>query len=194
MYAEILTSFITLFIIIDPFISAVFLLSQFKNASSEQKSKAIWTAILVAGAMLFIFLFTGLYILGLLGISFDGFRVAGGIILLILGITTVLGIEFGTHHDKLAGSAILIGTPLLSGPGALTTIIVLSKEYGLLIPAIAAIIVLVISFFMLKFAHLIQRVLGTDIIEVCSKVLGLLLSALAVDFIYLGIKGLIAGG
>jgi len=194
MINEILKSFLTLLIIIDPFVSAVFFLGQFKNATDKEKSKAIWTAILVAAALLFVFLFTGLLLLNILNISLNGFMIGGGIILLIMGVTTVLGIEFGGHHDKISSAAILLGTPLLSGPGALTTIIILSKSYGLLIPAIAAALVLILSFFILKFADRIERLLGKEIIEIFSKVLGLLLAALAVDFIYAGIRGFIVGG
>jgi len=194
MLNEILKSFLTLLIIIDPFVSAVFFLGQFKNATDKEKSKAIWTAILVAAALLFVFLFTGLLLLNVLNISLNGFMVGGGIILLIMGVTTVLGIEFGGHHEKISSAAILLGTPLLSGPGALTTIIILSKSYGLLIPAIAATLVLILSFVILKFADRIERLLGKEIIEIFSKVLGLLLAALAVDFIFAGIRGFIVGG
>ena len=194
MISDVLKAFITLLIIIDPFISAIFFLGQFKNASEKEKNKAIWTAILVAAGLLFIFLFSGLYVLNLLNISFNGFQVAGGIILLIMGVTTVLGIELGAHHEKIGSAAVLIGTPLLSGPGALTTIIILSKDYGLFVPAIAGFMVLFISFFILKYAHLLEKLLGTEIIEICSKVLGLLLAALSIDFIYNGILGFIRGG
>jgi multiple antibiotic resistance protein len=194
MINEIIKSFITLLIIIDPFVSAVFFIGQFKKTSEKERNKAIWTAILVAGALLFVFLFTGLFLLNILNISFNGFMVGGGIILLLMGITTVLGIEFGQHHEKISSAAILIGTPLLSGPGALTTIIILSKSYGLLIPAIAGALVLMLSFIILKSADKIEKLLGKEIIEIFSKVLGLLLAALAVDFIYAGIRGFILGG
>jgi multiple antibiotic resistance protein len=193
MFPEILKSFITLFIIVDPFVSAVFFIGQFKRSSAAEKNKAIWTAIAVSGALMFIFLFTGLILLDTLGISFNGFKIGGGIILLIMGITTVLGIDFGGHRERVSSAAILIGTPLLSGPGALTTIIILSKSYGMLIPAIAAGAVLFISFIILKSAGWIERIFGKELIEIFSKVLGLLLAALAVDFIYSGIKGFIVG-
>jgi small neutral amino acid transporter SnatA (MarC family) len=75
----------------------------------------------------------------------------------------------------------------------LTTIIVLSKEYGMLIPGIASFLVLIVSFFMLKFAHNLERILSTEVIEICSRVLSLLLAALAVDFIYMGVNGFITG-
>jgi multiple antibiotic resistance protein len=191
MIEEFIRSFITLFIIIDPFMSVAFFLGMTKDYDTKQKNKSIVIALWVAAILLFVFLFTGLYLLNVLGISFNGFKIAGGLILLIMGITTVLAIDFSSKNGNISSGAILIGTPLLSGPGALTTIIILSNDYGYLIPGLAAIGVLVVSFFMLKFAGNLQKWLGTEIIEVMSKVLGLLLAALAVDFIHAGVVGFI---
>ncbi|HIH32476.1 TPA: MarC family protein [Candidatus Woesearchaeota archaeon] len=189
MFEEFLRSFITLFIIMDPFVSVVFFLGYSKSLNQKQKNNAVLIAISVAAILLFIFLVSGLFLLNTLGISFNGFKVAGGIILLIMGITTVLAIDVGSKTENVHSGAILIGTPLLSGPGALTTIIILSKDYGYFIPALAAIAVLIVSYLALKFAVHLQKLIGTKIIEILSKVLGLLLAALAVDFIHSGIVG-----
>lgn len=191
MIEEFIRSFISLFIIVDPFISVAFFLGYSKNLDKKQKNKAINIAIIVAAVLLFLFLISGLFLLKILGITFNSFKVAGGIILLIMGVTTVLSIDVGSVNENFSSGAILIGTPLLSGPGALTTIIILSKEYGLLIPSLAALAVLIISYFMLKFSDLLQKLLGLEVIEIFSKVLGLLLAAIAVDFIYSGIMGFI---
>jgi len=191
MFEEFLRSFITLFIIMDPFMSVAFFLGYSKNLDSKQKDRSILIAIGVAAVLLLLFLISGLYLLNVLSISFNGFKIAGGIILLIMGVTTVLAIDISSKTENVSSGAILIGTPLLSGPGALTTIIILSKDYGLIIPALAAIAVLVVSYLMLKFAKNLQAFIGTEIIEIMSKVLGLLLAALAVDFIHAGIVGFI---
>ena len=191
MLEELIKSFITLFIIMDPFMSAAFFVGFSRNLNEKQKNKSIWIAISVAAALIFIFLFTGLYALNILGISFNGFKIAGGIILLIMGVTTVLAININPKSGNVSSAAILIGTPLLSGPGALTTIIILSNDYGYLIPGLAALLVVIVSYFMLKFAHVLQRLLSLEVIEILSKVLGLLLAALAVDFIHGGIVGFI---
>ncbi len=188
-----LKSLITLFIIVDPFASAAFFIGFAKNSSKEERNKAIWTAISVAGALMLIFLFSGLSLLNIMNISFDGFKIAGGLILLVLGATTVLGIDIGGgHRENMKSAAILIATPLLSGPGTLATLIVLSKDYGYLIPAVASIIILALSYIILRFSFSIHKVVGTEVIDVLSKVLGLLLSALAVDYIYSGVLGLIS--
>jgi multiple antibiotic resistance protein len=191
MFEEFIRSFITLFIIMDPFMSVAFFLGYSKNLDSKQKDKSIMIAIGVAAFLLLLFLISGLYLLGVLSISFDGFKIAGGIILLIMGVTTVLAIDIGSKTENVSSGAILIGTPILAGPGALTTIIILSRDYGLVIPALAAIAVLVVSYIMLKFSKNLQMFIGTEIIEIMSKVLGLLLAALAVDFIHAGIVGFI---
>ncbi len=191
MFEEFMRSFITLFIIMDPFMSVAFFLGYSKNFDQKQKDKSILIAIGVAAFLLLVFLVMGLYLLQALNISFNGFKIAGGIILLIMGVTTVLAIDIGSKNENVSSGAILIGTPLLSGPGALTTIIILSKEYGYLVPALAAVAVLVISYVMLKFAKNMQKFIGTEVIEIMSKVMGLLLAALAVDFIHAGIVGFI---
>lgn len=193
MLEELIRSTIALFIIVDPFVSAAFFLGFSKEMDAKAKQKAIWTAIGVAAILLFAFLFGGLYLLNILGISFDGFKVAGGILLFLMGISSVLGIQFGSKKNALKSAAILIGTPLMSGPGALTTIIILSKDYGLLIPGLAALIVLALSFVILHFAENFEKWIGTDMIKVLSKILGLLLAAIAVDFIHAGIAGFIGG-
>lgn len=191
MFEEFMRSFITLFVIMDPFMSSAFFLGYSKNFDQKQKDKSILIAIGVAAFLLLVFLVLGLYLLDILNISFNGFKIAGGIILLIMGITTVLAIDIGSKNENVSSGAILIGTPLLSGPGALTTIIILSNEYGYLMPALAAVAVLAISYVMLKFANILQKFIGIEIIEILSKVMGLLLAALAVDFIHAGIVGFI---
>ena len=186
-------SIIVLLVVVDPFVSAAFFVTFAKNATAKQRNKAILTAIAVSAALLFVFIFTGLFLLKILGISFNGFRIAGGLILFALGATIVLGIDMGgtSKSNNIRSAAILIGTPLLSGPGAFATAIALSKDYGMLIPAIATGVVMLISFFVLKGAFFLQRVVGNQVLEVVSKVLGLLLAALAVDYIYAGVAGFI---
>jgi len=184
-------SIIVLLVVVDPFVSAAFFVTFAKNATKQQRNKAIMTAIAVSATLLFIFIFSGLFLLKILGISFNGFKIAGGLILFALGATIVLGIDIGNTEKKnnIKSAAILIGTPLLSGPGALATAIALSKDYGMLIPAIATVVVMLISFAVLKGAFFLHKFVGNQVIEIISKVLGLLLAALAVDYIYSGIAG-----
>ncbi|MBN2052031.1 MarC family protein [Candidatus Woesearchaeota archaeon] len=195
-FSALLKSIIVLLVVVDPFVSAAFFVSFARSSTPKQRSKAIWTAITVAGGLLLLFIFSGLFLLKILGISFNGFKIAGGLILFALGATIVLGIDIGNTQKSgnIKSAAILIGTPLLSGPGALATAIALSKDYGYIIPAIATIVVIIISYAILKGAFFIHKFVGNQILEVISKVLGLLLAALAVDYIYAGIVGFLTAG
>ena len=91
-FSATIKSFIALFIIIDPFLSLAVFISLTKGMDKKELSKQAFIAVLVALGLLLIFLFSGLILLNLLGITFSSFIVAGGIILLILGVQTLFGI------------------------------------------------------------------------------------------------------
>jgi len=186
-------SFIALVIILDPFLGAAVFVTLTKGMKTGERAKEALTASLVALTLLLGFLFTGSYALDFLGISFASFKVAGGIILLILGIQAVLGIEFSKKHNQKA-AAVIIGTPLLCGPGAMTTIVVLAEQYGYTAPVIASVAAIVLTWFLLFFSRKISEILGERLIEVFSRVMGLLLAALAAEFIKDGIVAMISGG
>ncbi|MEK6937479.1 MAG: MarC family protein [Nanoarchaeota archaeon] len=187
-------SFLALFIIIDPFLGMVVFITLTRGASTKEKAKAAFIATAVAGGLLALFLFTGMFLLNIMGISLPSFVVAGGVILLILGVQAVLGIEFARKEkqDKKA-AAVIIGTPLLSGPGAMTTIVILSQQYGYWPPLIALILMMGITWLMLYFSERIAARMGDRLIEVLSRVLGLMLAALAAEFIKDGISDMIRG-
>ncbi|MFA6461595.1 MAG: MarC family protein [Candidatus Woesearchaeota archaeon] len=187
-------SFLALFIIIDPFLGMVVFVTLTKGAEKGEKAKAALIATAVAGGLLALFLFTGMILLNIMGISLPSFVVAGGIILLILGVQAVFGIEFSKkeNQDKKA-AAVIIGTPLLSGPGAMTTIVILSQQYGYWPPLIALILVMAITWTMLYYSEKIASRMGDRLIEVLSRVLGLMLAALAAEFIKDGISDMIRG-
>ncbi len=185
-------SFIALIIIIDPFLATTVFIGLTKGMDKKEKANQALIATLVALGLLLVFLFSGLIILTLLGITFSSFIVAGGVLLFILGIQTVLGIEFSKpEHKDTKIAAIIIGTPLLSGPGAMTTVVILSQKYGYWPPVIASIVALFITWVMMYFSEAVERVLGERIIEVLSRVLGLVLAAMAAEFIKNGVSDMI---
>jgi multiple antibiotic resistance protein len=193
MLFEFIKSFIALFIIIDPFVSMPVFISLTKWQKDKQKNKEAFIAVGVAFVLIIIFLFVGMLLLDIIKISLNSFKIAGGIILLIMGIQSVLGIgESNSHrnksHKKMVG--VVIGTPLLTGPGALTTVVILSQNYGYLIPLIASALVLSITWLMLRFSSTIVKLVGDQILEIMSRVMGLLLASIAVQFIIDGILGI----
>jgi len=111
-------------------------------------------------------------------------------VLLLLGIHQVLGQSFKKEHKGKQMAGVLIGTPLLTGPGALMTITVLSHQYGYVIPIVASFSAISITWFMLKYSAVIEKLVGRIAIEAMARVIGLFVTAIAVQFMFNGAKGL----
>jgi multiple antibiotic resistance protein len=109
----------------------------------------------------------------------------------LMGLETILGfLQFNGHKTKDHDSiAVLIATPLLTGPGVITSTILLSHHVGTLVTAVAAFASLFLAFVILHFAPRLHMILGDKTINVFSKIMGLMLLALAVEFIRKGILG-----
>jgi multiple antibiotic resistance protein len=186
----IIYSFAALFIILDPILSVPIFAAMTKGQTSKEIHKQAFIAVAVAGGLMYLFLVFNQTIFNILGLNMPSFQIAGGILLFILGIQEALGIEIGhckEHSTTAAG--VVIGTPLLCGPGTITTVMLLSRDYGLLIPFIAITLALVATWLVLYFAEGIQRVLGDVVTDIMGKVLGMLVAAIAVKIIASGILG-----
>ncbi|MFH1246798.1 MAG: MarC family protein, partial [Candidatus Micrarchaeota archaeon] len=108
----------------------------------------------------------------------------------IMGLELVLGISFPREKDvikKVPPAALIIGTPLITGPGVITTTILLSGQYGILITGVAAFLALVASWLVLRYSHIITKVIGETGSELLSRIMGLLLVAVAAQFALTGI-------
>ena len=189
----ILYSFAALFIILDPLLSVPVFAAMTKGQTTTEIHKQAFIAVAVAGGLMYIFLIFNTAIFTILGLNFPAFQIAGGIILFLLGLQEALGIELGHCKEHTATAAgVVIGTPLLCGPGTITTVMLLSKEYGLLIPFIAITLSLLATWLILYYAEGIQRVLGDVVTDIMGKVLGMLVAAIAVKIIASGILAYIA--
>jgi multiple antibiotic resistance protein len=190
--SAIIYSFGALFVILDPLLSVPIFTAMTKDQSPMEINRQALIAVAVAGFLMYTFLFFNFLIFDVLRISLASFQVAGGILLFILGMQMSLGIEIGKskeHRESVAG--VVIGTPLLCGPGAITTVLLLSKDYGLLIPAVAIALSLLATWIILKYSSHIQKLLGDCVTDIMAKVLGMLVAAIAVKIIIDGIIGLV---
>jgi multiple antibiotic resistance protein len=190
---DILYSFAALFIILDPLLSVPVFAAMTRGQTAAEVHKQAFIAVLVAGGLMYIFLIFNTAIFTILGLNFPAFQIAGGIILFLLGLQEALGIELGHCKEHTATAAgVVIGTPLLCGPGTITTVMLLSKEFGLLIPFIAITLSLLATWSILFYAENIQRILGDVVTDIMGKVLGMLVAAIAVKIIASGILAYIA--
>ena len=200
----VLSAWFTMIIILDPLLSVSMFINLTQNLTKAEVIKQAFIATAVAGILMLSFLFFNDIVFDLLNIELESFKVAGGVILFILGLQIVLGIEIGgssAGHKSLSSpdrvgkkamAGVIIGTPIMCGPGAITTVMILGAQDGLLITFIAIILALVCIWLILVFSTFIKKILGETILVILSKIMGLLLTAIAVHTIWTGILGLIA--
>lgn len=187
-----LESFVTLFVIMDPIGGIPLFISLTKGMPLKEIRKNVDRAVFVAGFLLFAFLFFGLRIFDFFGIDLDSFQIAGGILLLIIGIMYVFGISFKLSKSANMDLSVPIGTPLLTGPGVITTTIILVKENGTFVTVIAAFLTLLATWVILMNSLKIYRILGEHWTKIVSRVMGIILAAIAVEFIAKGALNKIA--
>ena len=142
-------AFVTLFIIMDPVASVPMFLSLSKGLPLKEIKKNVNDSVFVAAIILFVFLFFGIAIFTFFGVNLDSFQIAGGIILLIIGIFYVFGIALKFSKAQSVNLSVPIGTPLLTGPGVITTTIILVKQYGTSTTLVAAVLTLAVTWIVL---------------------------------------------
>ena len=179
---------IALFIIVDPFGNIPIFVGLTENIPDAQKKKVYNTATLVGMALLLVFAFTGQEIFSLFGLSIYSFEVAGGILLLIIAIRILIT---GSMHENVESpeslGAVPIAIPLLVGPGAITTTIFDLQAYGIVIAILAVLIVLSLTWVILRYINGIYKFLGKTGSLVIARVMALLIAAIAVQYILTGV-------
>lgn len=184
--AIILSMTISLFLILDPFAS----LPMFISVTEGLDEKTIRTyanySVLVATILLLVFLFFGEDLMGLFGVTMDTFRVAGGIIFLMMAIELVFGLKMASHSSSKGAAWAVIASPVLTGPGVITAAIIFSSENGLMSTMIASAIALALTWVILRLSTRIMHVVGEQAMGICTKIIGLFIAAIGVQSIFTG--------
>ena len=181
---EFISSSMILFAIIDvvgniPLI--VLLREKYKVIESEKAS-------LVSLVIMIVFLFLGEIILNLLGVDINSFAVAGSIIILFLAAEMILGVRLYKDSNPKTASIVPLAFPLIAGPGTLTTLISIKSEYNDINIIMAIIINMILVYFVLKSSEKIQKVLGSQGINILRKVFGIILLAIGIKLFTTNIK------
>ena len=198
---ELFHVFITLFIVVDPIGIAPMFVSLVRGGNVSFVRRMAIRSTSVAAGILFVFFFIGDKFLEILGIGMLAFRIAGGVLLFLLAIdmvfarqsglrsTTVREQEEAEHKQDI--SVFPLAFPLISGPGALTTVLLMAttKADSLLYIGMIVIlaVVLILTLVSLLYAGKLTQLLGETGTNVISRLFGLILAALAVQFILDGI-------
>ena len=190
--------FVLYFVVIDPIGTTPLFLVVTKGLNAKDKNKVAFEGVLIATIVLLFFAFFGNYVLKYLGITFPAFTIAGGVILFLIALEMLFDIRserkkrsINDKRDKI--SIFPIAIPLLAGPAAITSVILTISQaegsYSLLIINIMCLIsVMLVSFVILRVFTKFQKFINEKIINIFSRVIGIILAALSIQYILDGIK------
>ena len=193
-----ITAFATLFVVIDPVGLTPIFIALTAGTDARHRRAVALRACVIAFFILTLFAFFGEAVLGFIGIGMPAFRIAGGILLFL----TALDMLFERRTKRRKGSAdeeehpdpsvFPIAIPLIAGPGAIASMILLAGQTGdiagmaAVIGVMLSVLVIVMLFFLA--AGIIERALGKTGITVVTRLLGMLLAALSVQFVLDGLR------
>ena len=195
-----LTAFVTLFVVIDPIGLAPIFIALTPGQSGAERRRIGARSLVIAAVLLTLFGLTGDAILSAIGISISAFRIAGGLLLFL----TALDMLFERRTERREGQAdgdqpshdpsvFPLAMPLLAGPGALATMILLVGENQgvghVVMVHLMMLIVLGICMVLFALATPLARALGRTGVMVVTRLLGMLLAALSVQFVIDGRRG-----
>lgn len=186
-------TFIPIFVAIDIFGVLPIFTSLVVDMPEVEKRTVIRQSTITALIASLTFVAVGEAVFRILGITVDDFKVAGGLVLLVLAIIELTGTGLRGERKKprQAVGVVPIGVPLIVGPAVLTTLMVLIDHYGVVPTVVSLVLNLFIVWAALRGAHTITRFIGKNGIIAISKVMALLLAAIAVMMIRIGLENLI---
>lgn len=196
------SALVTLLVVIDPPGAAPIFASLTTNATAEARRKMAWRSVLIASAILLAFAVVGEPFLQALGISLDAFRVAGGIMLFLISIDMVFETRTKRREERAQGvhdedvSVFPMAMPMIAGPGSIAAVMLLTSKAGspaeTLAVYLALFIVLALTLAALLAAGPIMRRVGAKVEAMITRLLGVILAALAAQIVIDGLKGAFA--
>ncbi|MCT4557401.1 MAG: MarC family protein [Pelagimonas sp.] len=202
--AFLVSAFATLFVIVDPIGLTPLFIALTQGVSRRQRRQMALRACGIAFVLLTLFSLFGESVLGFIGISMPAFRIAGGALLFLTALDMLFERRSKRREDQADEedhddpSVFPLAMPLISGPGAIATMILLTGqtdtlfEWSSVMLVLMAVILIVLCLFLL--ADHIERALGRTGIVVVSRLLGMLLAALSIQFILDGLRDFGIGG
>ncbi|AXF75734.1 YchE family NAAT transporter [Erwinia tracheiphila] len=198
--------FVGLFALVNPFGIIPVFISMTSYQVPAARNKTNLTANLSVAIILWISLFLGKIILHFFGISIDSFRIAGGILVVTIAMSMISGKLGEDKQNKQEKSetairesigVVPLALPLMAGPGAISSTIVWSSRYhswhNLIGFSISVALFSICCWLVFRAAPLMVRLLGQTGINVITRIMGLLLMALGIEFVVTGIKALFPG-
>jgi len=187
MLSPFILAFTAIFVALDIIGAIPMYLSMTKELSREARVRIVNTSMAVALIVAMVFAFIGNGIFEHLGIRLPDFKIAGGIILLLISLSDLLAGPESQNRGSGSTGIVPLAVPLITGPGVLTTLILQVADHGYLITLAALVSNYLIAWWSLRNCDLIKRIIGKDGTVILSKIAALLLSAIAVSMIRAGV-------
>jgi multiple antibiotic resistance protein len=195
------TAFATAFTIIDPIGMIPLTISTTTRVSAQRRNQIVDQAVLVAAGVILFMGLVGRVLLSYLGITLPAFTIAGGILLLLIAIDMLFARPTGAkgtpaeEREAAEGenpAVFPLAVPMIAGPGTIATVLLLvnlsrGDRLDLLVVAAAYGVALVVTWLCMRASTLLLRVIGKTGIHVVSRLLGIILAALAVQFVLNGL-------
>ncbi len=185
-------AFITIFIAIDVIENIPLFLTQTERLSHKQKNKTIRESIIFALVLTIIFILCGRYFFRIIGITIADFKIAGGILLLVLSVNLLLPRQTRFYyHRRHADLGIFpLATQLIAGPELLILSLLLLEGFGLPVTLVALILNMALASLALQKSDIIKNFIGENGLKFISQIFEILLAALAVMMMRQGALGI----
>lgn len=185
--------FIPLFVTIDVIGLIPVFLAVTPEMEEKQRRTVAVEGVISAGIISLGFMFVGNQLFAFLGIQPAHFMIAGGVILLVLAVLDIVLLEKPAMDPAQVRGAVPLGMPLIAGPGTLSTVLLLASNprYGYAWTALSLSVNLAILLVGLILASRIGRLVGINVMRALSKLIMVLLAAIAVSFVAQGVQGLL---
>jgi multiple antibiotic resistance protein len=203
--ADYLRFFVTLTAVVDPFLAVPFFLALTAERSVDERRRLAQVVALTVFVVLTVSVFVGEALLNFIGASLPAFRVGGGLVLLLMALA-MLNAQAGEIRQTRAearelksreySGVVPLAVPLLAGPGAIGTTIIAAQAGGIAHSAVLAVCVALVCallWVMLRLAHNIAGRMGTTGLNIATRLLGLLLAAIAIQTMAEGLRVLFPG-
>jgi multiple antibiotic resistance protein len=199
----ILNAFVVLFVVVDPVGNAPIFAALTRGLSEAERRRTALKGVALSAAILLVFFAVGNGLLSALGIGIPAFRIAGGLLLLLVAIDMVFARQSGLRgttaseraeaHEREDLSIFPLAFPLIAGPGAITTVLLMASHsddwWHQLIRLGVILAVLLLTLAALLLTARIVKLLGETGANVIDRLLGLILAAIAVQFVVDGVRG-----
>jgi multiple antibiotic resistance protein len=187
---DLLKSTIALLVVIDPIGTIPIFISLTEKMEKSERKIVSKTTVITAGVLLLVFAVAGTQILSIFGITIFNFMIAGGVLLFIVSIELLTSgtWRFGDTVSGESGGVVPLAFPLLAGPGAITSVIISFQTSGLIVTILSIIIVICITYSILRLVNPIYRILGRRGSMIITRVFAVFIAGIAVQYIVEGVN------